>query len=676
MPWATTRPCGWSGIARSTAPAPTGAAECRRRRAGPYRPTASLEMSADEQPHSGRGRRAGHHRPGGLSPRAGRLPGLHRGHRPGGAQGGPRGAAGRRGARPDAPGGVRLRGAPRAPPAPRHRGRRRHPAHRAPRGGRPDQGALARRRRLSHQAVLPPGAHPPGGRGASPARLARGGRGLAAGRGQAVDRPGRAPGDPERRRSAAHRDRVQAPAHPGGAAGPGADPAAAARDGVGRAARHPDPDRGHARPAASRQAGRGGRPDRDGPGVRLSIPRRREMTLARRLVAGTVVVLLGTVLVLVVAAERSLRGDLERDVGASLEAEARLVRAALPADSLEWPAFVTRFGTAGGLRVTLIDRSGRVRADTDVPAAELPTVENHAGRPEVMTAFAGRTGTAKRRSATIGSDLMYVAVAGGPGIVRVALPLDRVDAIVHGSQRSVLMAALLAIALGSILSWAAGRSIARPLTETAEAAHAIAAGLEPRFPHSGIPDVEAMVTALRGMHEELDARFEALRQRQAETEALVNAMVEGVLSCDARGGVVTANPAARRLLGYGAGRPLPELQILFHQKAAREVVDATLRGETVPDREVLLDERTCLLSGRPLPGGGAVVVLHDLTDVRRLETIRRDFVGNVPPRPQHPAPLDPRLCRDAARRSPRRGDEPQVPRNHPVQFLKDAAVGR
>jgi two-component system phosphate regulon sensor histidine kinase PhoR len=353
------------------------------------------------------------------------------------------------------------------------------------------------------------------------------------------------------------------------------------------------------------------------------------MTLARRLVAGTVVVLLVTVLVLVVAAERSLRGDLERDVGASLEAEARLVRAALPADSLEWPAFVTRFGTAGGLRITLIDRSGRVRADTDVPAAELSTVENHAGRPEVMSAFAGRTGTAKRRSATIGSDLMYVAVAGGPGIVRVALPLDRVDAIVHGSQRSVLMAALLAIALGSILSWAAGRSIARPLTETAEAAHAIAAGLEPRFPHSGIPDVEAMVTALRGMHEELDARFEALRQRQAETEALVNAMVEGVLSCDARGGVVTANPAARRLLGYGAGRPLPELQILFHQKAAREVVDATLRGETVPDREVLLDERTCLLSGRPLPGGGAVVVLHDLTDVRRLETIRRDFVANV-----------------------------------------------
>ncbi|PYP41267.1 MAG: hypothetical protein DMD43_06945, partial [Gemmatimonadetes bacterium] len=345
------------------------------------------------------------------------------------------------------------------------------------------------------------------------------------------------------------------------------------------------------------------------------------MIFARRLMAGTVAVLLVTVLVLVVFAERSLRGDLEGDMGKSLEGEAHLVRAALPADSLAWPEFVTRFGRAAGVRITLIDRGGRVRADTDVPVAELPTVENHGRRPEVLAALAGTTGTAKRRSATIGSDLMYVAVAGGPGVVRVALPLDQVDAAVGSTQRSVLWAALFAVALGSVLSWAAGRSIARPLTEAAQAARAIAAGAEPRFPHSGIPDVESMVVALRGMHEELDARFDALRRKQAETEALVNAMVEGVVSCDARGRVVTANPAARRLLGYPANRTIPELQALFHHKDAREAVDATLRGETVPDREVLLDTRTCLLSARPLPGGGAVVVLHDLTDVRRLETI-------------------------------------------------------
>jgi two-component system phosphate regulon sensor histidine kinase PhoR len=353
------------------------------------------------------------------------------------------------------------------------------------------------------------------------------------------------------------------------------------------------------------------------------------VSFARRLIAGMVAILLVTVFVLVASAERSLRGDLEADVRATLERQASLLVEALPADSLAWPRFATRFGAAGGVRITVIDGQGRVRADTDVPEAELPRVENHASRPEVAAALERKVGSAKRRSATIGKDLMYVAVPGGPGVLRVAMPLDQVDVLVGRSQQSVVLAALLALLLGGTLAWLAGRSIARPLTETAEAARAIAAGRPPRFPHSGIPDVDAMVTALRRMHEELDARFDALTRRQAETEALVNAMVEGVLSSDRRGRVVTANPAARRLLGYPPDRPLPELQVLFHQKAAREAVDATLRGETVADREVVLDERTCLFSARPLPEGGAVLVLHDLTDLRRLETIRRDFVANA-----------------------------------------------
>lgn len=354
----------------------------------------------------------------------------------------------------------------------------------------------------------------------------------------------------------------------------------------------------------------------------------RRVTFTRRLVLGTVLVLFVTVGILVVAAERWLRADLERNVAASLEHQARLVMSALPADSL-LQQFSRRLGSAGGVRLTMIDRSGRVLADSDVRDAELAQVENHATRPEVAAALAGGTGTATRRSATTSSEFMYVAVPGGPGIVRLAMPLDQVDSAVGTAQRSVLLAALLSLILGGVLAWLAARSITRPLTETAEAARTIAAGGTPHFPHSGIPDMDAMVGALREMHQELDARFEALLRKQAETEALVNSMVEGVLSSDARGQVVTANPAARRLLGYPADRPLPALQVLFHHKAARAAVEASLHGETVQDREILLEDRTCLLSARPLPEGGAVLVLHDLTDIRRLETVRRDFVANV-----------------------------------------------
>ena len=125
----------------------------------------------------------------------------------------------------------------------------------------------------------------------------------------------------------------------------------------------------------------------------------------------------------------------------------------------------------------------------------------------------------------------------------------------------------------------AGRSIARPLTGIATAARAIAAGSPPRFPRSGIPDIDALVQALRQMHRQLADRFEELRREQAETAALVEAMVEGVIAADERGRIVTANPAARRLLGYDQLDPLPDLAELFRAKAAREVVDAVLAGD-------------------------------------------------------------------------------------------------
>src|SRR5688572_30227754 len=361
----------------------------------------------------------------------------------------------------------------------------------------------------------------------------------------------------------------------------------------------------------------------------FTVHRSRILNFSRRLLLGSVLVLLVTVAVLVIAAERWLRADLEENVATTLTDQARLVVASLPADSLEWPEYARRAGRSGRVRITLVDGAGRVRADTDVPDAELPQVENHATRPEVSAALRAERGTDTRRSTTTSTEFMYVAVRGGPGVVRVAMPLDQVDRAVGGAQRSVILAALLALLLGAPLAWLAGRSVTRPLTEAAEAARTIAAGGTPRFPRSGIPDMDGMVGALRSMHKELDARFEALRRKQSESAALVEAMVEGVLSSDSRGNLVTANPAARRLLGYGPDGALPALHVLFHHKGARAAVDASLRGETVPDREILLDDRTCLLSARPLPGGGAVLVLHDLTDIRRLETVRRDFVANV-----------------------------------------------
>ncbi len=353
------------------------------------------------------------------------------------------------------------------------------------------------------------------------------------------------------------------------------------------------------------------------------------MTFARRLVLGSILILVVTVGILFWVAERSLRRDLEADIARTLESEARLVREALPPDSTEWPAAVRRLASQVRHRITLMDRDGTVLADSELPPGPLPSIENHADRPEVRTALSGGRGIGRRRSETVGRLLLYVAISAPPGVIRVAAGLEQVDEVVGRAQRAVAGAALLALLIGSLLALAAGRSIAYPLVELGSAARAIAAGAPPRFPRSGIPEIDSLVQALREMHHQLADRFGDLRREQAETAALVESMVEGVIATDERGRIVTANNAARRMLGYSRSDVLPDLPELFRVKAAREVVNAALRGAAVQDRELEMDGRVLLMNARPLPSGGAVLVIHDLTDVRRLEAMRRDFVANV-----------------------------------------------
>ena len=353
------------------------------------------------------------------------------------------------------------------------------------------------------------------------------------------------------------------------------------------------------------------------------------MTFARRVVTGTVLVLVVALGTLVWVAGGALGRSLEDNVAHVLEREARLVAVALPADPGTWQETVRRFSQQTGNRITIVDRAGRVVADSDFPAGPLPPIESHADREEVAAALAGGTGRAVRASTTVDRELMYVAVPGGPGVVRAAEDLSRVKQIGRQALGAILLAALLALAVGTAAAALAARSVGRPLTALAGAARAIAAGAPPRFPRSGVSELDALVRALREMHQQLGARFAELRQEKAESAALVESMVEGVIAADARGRVTTANPAARALLGYDGDQPLPDLRELFRSRPARELVNAALAGGAEAARTIELDDRTVLATARGVPAGGAVLVLHDVTELRKLETVRRDFVANV-----------------------------------------------
>src|ERR1041384_251641 len=356
------------------------------------------------------------------------------------------------------------------------------------------------------------------------------------------------------------------------------------------------------------------------------------MRLATRLFGSTSLLVAATVIGLTIAADRILRRELEDETAAALEREARLVASQLPADSLSWTGLAHPLGRLVGHRIPLVEATGRVRGDADFPAEALPRLENHAGRPEVLAAMRAGSGRASRLSVSTNERQLYVAIRGGPpgiAIVRVSTTLAAVDAQVGAVQGSIALAGAVALLLAALFAQIGSRHLARPLVELGDAARAIAHEEPPIFPDSRIPEVAQHIRALRAMHEQLIARFTDLRREREESAALVEAMGDGVIASDARGEIRTCNAAARRMMRREAGTPSPPLVELFHDKAAREVVRDVQAGQEVEQREVRLGDRPVIVTGRPLPGGGSLLVLRDVYQLRHLETVRRDFVANV-----------------------------------------------
>ena len=358
------------------------------------------------------------------------------------------------------------------------------------------------------------------------------------------------------------------------------------------------------------------------------------MRLATRLFASIGLLVAAAVVSSIIATDVLLRKYLEAEIEAELQREAQVVAALAPADSTHWPEYAALAGARLGRRVTLIDPDGHVRGDTEFDRAALTRLQNHNDRPEVRAALdsAKGVGMDQRLSASTNERQMYVAVRGGPlglAVVRVSTALTAVDAQVHAVQRAVALAGLVLLLAAGLVAWMLARVLARPLLRIAGAARDIAAGRPAEFPDVQVTELAHHVDALRAMHHELERRFDDLRREREESRTLLEALSDGVIAADQRGAILSTNAAARRLLDYGPTETLPPLAELFHDRPHRALMREVLAGAVVAGRELYLGDRTVVVSARPLEGGGTLIVLSDVTDLRRLETVRRDFVANV-----------------------------------------------
>jgi two-component system phosphate regulon sensor histidine kinase PhoR len=352
------------------------------------------------------------------------------------------------------------------------------------------------------------------------------------------------------------------------------------------------------------------------------------VTLAKRLLVGLLVLVILLVAGVVAIAGSRLRDRLSDSMRRELEREARLVanewRVGPDPDSLANAA-----GKALVRRVTLIDTTGTVVGDSEFDGDDLHHLQNHATRPEVIDAQRTGMGWSMRPSASAGDDEMYLAIRHPLGTVRVSVTTTKFREIVSGAQKDVLIAGLIALAGALVIGFAFSQSVTRPIIELRDVARAIAAGELDRRPSLAAPgEVGDLARALHRMTEQLAARLSALEAEDALLNAVIESLDEGIIAVNPRGETVRLNQSARRLLSLTAPVPF-SADLLPQERLVRDAMRAAMNGVATEASELTLGDRTMLITARPLPDGGAVLALMDLTTRRRLETIRRDFVANV-----------------------------------------------
>ena len=349
--------------------------------------------------------------------------------------------------------------------------------------------------------------------------------------------------------------------------------------------------------------------------------------------------------------ERFEASDMKQ-LEAGLTAQARLAAeifaaplAGISPDVQAIDALADRLGEAIKARVTVIASDGTVLGDSYESGEALRRMDNHLTRPEVREALESDLGISTRLSGTVGIRMLNVAVPvrlpdrGLLGIVRLSLPLTEIEAQ-HRAMRAVLIGAVgIAFLLSLIMSYLVARSITRPVAEIVQAAKRMVGGeFHPRIRPGSTDEVSDLARVLNHMAASIEEKIEALKQDRAKMAATLIAMQEGVMVLAVDGTVRLINPAMERMIGrQGAELTGKSYWEVIRQPRLHEFIAHALAGGTGATTEIglgagsdrIFQVYTSSLSEGEEYSAGLVLVFHDISDLRRLEQVRKDFVANV-----------------------------------------------
>jgi two-component system phosphate regulon sensor histidine kinase PhoR len=350
------------------------------------------------------------------------------------------------------------------------------------------------------------------------------------------------------------------------------------------------------------------------------------LTFRTKLLASHLALVTAIVLLVLLELNRTLGGDLVRQLDERLDQQAQGA-AQWVGDGRRHPdKLAGRLGNVVRAQVTIFDRDGHVLGDSAIADPELAPPGG--ADPEFVAASRGEVGRATRL--VDGSPMRFVAVPASDGLVlRLGAPLSDIDATVGAMRRRLSFAFALAIGAALALGALASRLAARPLRTMTASATRIAQGDYAIVPSSSPDDFGVLSRTLASLAAQLEAKLGELTEERDRLSAILAGMAEGVLVLDAGSGVALANPAAETILGPSlVGKPLSGAVV---DTKLREFIEQATRTGQTRETEIEAGPRTIALYVRPLAarGGGSVTVLRDMTRLRKLLVVRRDFVANV-----------------------------------------------
>jgi len=287
-----------------------------------------------------------------------------------------------------------------------------------------------------------------------------------------------------------------------------------------------------------------------------------------------------------------------------------------------------------GYPVTLLDRGGRVLgASSDLPFQQIG-LRVPPESTELREALAGDVGFARRRGSGEVEIRLFGAVpaelAGVPILLQIAVPLDEIRGTVQTRIRLTLLWAVPGLILALVLTVLLGANLTRPLHALGRRARALASGNFQRGPPSTfrVRELGDLAGTFNRVTDELEDRYRSLLAERDEMQGLIDCMGEAVLALTEDARVLRANQAAIDLLDFPKPVNFAPVGTLVRQPELRTLLESAVISP-FSAREVTLGDKNLMVSARSVEDGGAVVTFVDVTEIRRLEAVRRDFVANA-----------------------------------------------